>query len=221
MRSLRRSGGERYDAGSKSLPIFLEGGDDLAVRVREAAFALLLRDRRPVTPHRLAEATGAHQPDVEATLELLAGQGRIDRDEAGRVMGSAGLTLGAGPHRLEIDGQAFRTWCGFDAIGIPAALGVDARIDTQCPVCQGSIGVDLRAGRPVGRTDGVLWLSAGGADMRADFCTPTVLLCSEAHARVWARRQAGRGRALTLDEAVDEGARSWSSAAATAARLDG
>jgi len=45
---------------------------------------------RPVAPRRLAEVTGAHQPDVDATLELLAEQGRIDRDGAGWVLGSAG-----------------------------------------------------------------------------------------------------------------------------------
>lgn len=135
------------------------------------------------------------------------------------MLGSAGLTLAEGPHGLEIDGHAFRTWCAFDALGIPAALAVDARIETGCAVCGRPISVELRAGRPSGEAVARLWLSAGGADTRADFCTPTILLCSDEHAQVWAERQAGHGRALPLDEATEEGARNWRSAAATAARV--
>jgi len=200
-------------------PVFLEGGDRLAVDVRELAFGLLLRDKRPVTPGRLAGLVGTDEDRVEATLEALAREGRIDRDAHGRVLGSAGLTLAAGPHTLEIDGHAFTTWCAFDALGIPAALAVNARVETACAVCGRPITVDLRAGRPRGEASARLWLSAGAADMRADFCTPTVLLCSVEHVRVWAERQAGHGTSLTLDEATEEGARNWSSAASTAAQL--
>lgn len=207
------------DCCQGSLPVFLEGGGERTVELRELAFGLLLRDRKPVPPSALAGLIGAEESSVATALDGLAREGRIDRDDAGRVVGSAGLTLGEGPHGLEIDGHAFRTWCAFDALGIPAALAVDARIETACAVCGRRIGVELRAGQPVGESEARLWLSAGGADMRADFCTPTVLLCSDEHARVWAERQAGHGRALSLDETIDEGARSWGSAAATAARV--
>jgi len=207
------------DCCEEPVPVFLEGGGELAVELRELAFGLLLRDRLPVPPAVLAELAGADQPGVDTALDGLARDGRIDRDRRGQVLGSAGLTLGDGPHGLEIEGNAFRTWCAFDALGIPAALGADARIATACAACGRRIDVDLQAGRPIGEAEARLWLSAGGADMRADFCTPTVLLCSDSHGRAWAERQAGRGRLLTLDEAADEGVRSWSSAAATAVQL--
>ncbi len=207
------------DCCQQSRPVFLEGGDARTVELRELAFGLLLRDRTPVPPSELAGLVGADESSVATALDGLAGEGRIDRDDAGRVMGSAGLTLGEGPHGLEIDGHAFRTWCAFDALGIPAALAVDARIDTGCGVCGRPIAVELRAGRPIGESDARLWLSAGGGDMRADFCTPTVLLCSNEHARVWAERQAGHGRVLPLDEAIEEGARNWGSAAVAAVRV--
>lgn len=135
------------------------------------------------------------------------------------MLGAAGLTLGEGPHGLTIDGHSFRTWCAFDALGIPAALGADATVETTCGVCGRRIEVDLRDGHPSGRTSARLWLSAGGAAMRADFCTPTVLLCSQAHAETWAERHGGHGRALTVADAADLGATDWASVAATAARL--
>lgn len=184
-------------------PVFLEGGDELAVQLRELAFGLLLHWRAPVEPSSLAVHSQTDATAVESTLGALARAGRIDRDEQGRVLGSAGLTLAHGPHALEIGGHAFRTWCAFDALGIPAALEADARVETACGVCGRSITVELRDGRATVAGPAILWLAAGGADMRADFCTPTVLLCTEAHAHVWAEREAGRGRALGLNAEID------------------
>jgi alkylmercury lyase len=200
-------------------PVFLGGGDELAVQLRELAFGLLLASKRPVEPAALAGLADSDDREVAATLHDLARAGRIDRDMRGRVLGAAGLTLGDGPHGLAIDGHPFRTWCAFDALGIPAALGADAAVETSCGVCGRRIEVDLREGRPSGRTSARLWLSAGGADMRADFCTPTVLLCSRAHARTWAERHRGHGRTLTVADGVDLGAKNWALVAATAARL--
>ncbi len=57
--------------------------------------------------------------------------------------------------------------------------------------------------------------------MRAEFCAPTVLLCSDDHAHVWSERQAGRGTILSLDAAADEGATDWRSAAAAAVEVRG
>jgi alkylmercury lyase len=64
-------------------------------------------------------------------LDELGAAGWIDRDGDGRVTGSAGLSMKTGPHRLEIDGAAFRTWCAYDSIGIAAALAANAQIETE------------------------------------------------------------------------------------------
>jgi alkylmercury lyase len=208
------------DGREAGRPVFLEGGDPLAVRLRELAFGVLLTTRQPAAPATLARLAGADDGQVAEALDGLARAGRIDRDAEGRVLGSAGLTLGDGPHGLVIDEHPFRTWCAFDALGIPAALGSDARVYTACGVCGRPMEIELREGRPKGRTSARLWLSGGGVDMRADFCSPTVLLCSAAHAREWAERHAGHGRALSLSVATDLGATDWASVAATAASLD-
>jgi alkylmercury lyase len=207
------------DCWEAERPVFLAGGDELTVRLRELAFGVLLTTREPVEPAALARLADSDERHVAKALEDMARAGRIDRDQQGRVLGAAGLTLGDGPHGLATGGHPFRTWCAFDALGIPAALGRDARVATVCGVCGRPI--ELREGRPNGRTSVRLWLSAGGGDMRADFCTPTVLLCSPAHARAWAERYGGHGRALPLGEAADLGARNWASAAAMASRLAG
>lgn len=199
--------------------VSLAGGDELAVQVRELAFALLLQDRAPVDPKELSTLSGYDSALTERALQALARQGRIDRDGEGAVLGSAGLTLAGAPHGLEIGGHPFRTWCAFDAIGIPAALAADARVQTSCAVCGRPIVIDVVGGQPAPHGGARLWLSAGGADLRADFCTPTVLLCSDEHAEEWFARQAAHGRTLTLNEAAELGARDWASCAAAATRL--
>src|SRR5437667_4682969 len=190
---------------------------DLHERIREAAFAVLLAERRAITPDEIAAATGAPVSGLPAMLDQLAGAGWLDRDEDGRVTGAAGLSLTTGPHRIALDGTDFRTWCAYDAIGIAAALGADATIRTECAVCGASITLDTHAGRPPADRPERLWLASGGTDLRADFCDPTVLLCSSEHAAVWAERQGGRGRVVDLVEGARLGAEGWASCAAAAA----
>jgi len=149
--------------------IFLNGDDELALELRELAFALLLRDRAPVDAQELSALAGRAPARIERALEALARQGRIDRDAEGAVLGSAGLTLAGAPHALEIGGYPFRTWCAFDAIGIPAAVGVDARVQASCAVCDRPIAVEVVGGQPALHAAARLWLSAGGPDLRADF----------------------------------------------------
>lgn len=189
---------------------------DLHERIREVAFALLLTERRPIGPDEIAAATGSPDAILSGMLDRLAAAGWIDRDQAGRVTGSAGLSLTTGPHRIAIDATEFRTWCACDAIGIAAALGADAAIQTECAVCGKEIALDTRAGQPPTDRPERLWLAAGGANLRGDFCDPTVLLCSPEHAAAWAERQGGHGRAVHLAEAARLGAEGWASCAAAA-----
>lgn len=187
---------------------------DLHERIREAAFALLLSERRPIAAEELAAATGTPDGTLPAILDRLAGAGWIDRDEAGRVTGSSGLSLTSGPHRIAIDRTEFRTWCAYDSIGIAAALSADAVIETECAVCGKAIALDSRGGQPPVDRSERLWLASGGTDLRGDFCEPTVLLCSPEHAAVWAERQGARGRSVDLAEAARLGAEGWASCAA-------
>lgn len=192
---------------------------DLHERIREAAFALLLTERRPIDPDEIAASAGSPRAGLPTVLDQLAGAGWIDRDEAGRVTGSAGLSLTTGPHRISIDATEFRTWCAYDSIGIAAALGADAAIRSECAVCGQGIALDTHAGQlPADRPER-LWLASGGTDLRGDFCDPTVLLCSPEHAASWAEQQGGRGRAVDLAEAARLGAEGWASCAVAVDRL--
>jgi hypothetical protein len=192
---------------------------ELHSRIREAAFALLLTHHRAISTDELATLAGAPASTLTDLLDELVAAGWIDRDAEGRVTGSAGLSLTTGPHRLAIDGAAFRTWCAYDSIGIAAALAADARIETECGVCGRTIQIRTDAGQPAADRPERLWLATGGSSLRGDFCDPTVLLCSSDHAAVWAERQQGRGRAVDLVEAATLGAEGWASCAAIAGKV--
>jgi len=120
--------------------------------------------------------------------------------------------------RLLLHGRDYRTWCAYDAIGIPAALGADGAISTRCGVCGRAITLRLPAATSEERPER-LWLAAGGTDLRVEFCTPTVLLCSPDHADAWATRQGGRGRVLDLGQAWRLGAGAWAAYAREVGRL--
>jgi hypothetical protein len=192
---------------------------DAAGHLREVAFALLLRDRRPIETSELAAVTGLRQDAVGDAVGALAGAGWLDIDEAGRVAGAAGLSLGTGSHRLTIDNTTFATWCAYDSLGIAAALATDARIETTCAICQAPIHVGIHRGIPDRDRPERLWLAAGGSDLRGSFCTPTVLLCGDDHAVAWAETQGGQGRLLNLAEAARLGDTDWASCATTAKKL--
>ena len=191
---------------------------DAAGQLREIAFALLLRDRRPIETSELAAVTGLRPEAVRDTVGTLAGDGWLDLDDAGRVAGAAGLSLATGPHRLTLDETPFRTWCAYDSLGIAAALQSDARVETTCGVCQAPIDLRFHGGVPERDGPERLWLANGGSDLRGSFCTPTVLLCSEEHGVAWADAQGRRGRLLHLTEAARLGGTDWAGCA-TAVRL--
>jgi len=191
--------------------------DDL---VRQTAFALLVRDGRPVQVEQLAAAHPGELPGptLDEALDRLVANGHLDRDPSGAVVGAGGLTLGDAPHRLLLRGRDYRTWCAYDAIGIPAALGEEGAISTRCGVCGRAIALRVPIEADNERPER-LWLAAGGTDLRAEFCTPTVLLCSPDHADVWATRQDGRGRIVDLGQASRLGAGAWAAYARETARL--
>jgi hypothetical protein len=192
---------------------------DAVGMLREAAFALILRDHRPVEPVVLAAAIDLDGEATKRAAATLAQAGWLDLDASGRIVGAAGLSLTTGSHGLALDDTTFRTWCAYDSLGIAAALGADALVETACGQCHTPISVKFQGGRPDRDGPERLWLAEGGDDLRGSFCTPTVLLCGEDHGLTWAQGQDGRGRLLDLQEAARLGAVDWAGCAEAAKRL--
>src|SRR5712692_4823150 len=79
--------------------------------IRRAAFRLLLAHSAPIDVDQLTTATGISTERLSWLLDELDGAGRIRRDESGRVIGSAGLSVIPDRHQIELDGRRFWTWC--------------------------------------------------------------------------------------------------------------
>jgi len=96
---------------------------DLHAQIRETAFALLLIDQRSVDPSAIGRLVGLTGSAIAPLLDELNAAGWMDRDPAGRVTGSGGLSLTDGPHRLchdsnglpdlrDSDRRGNRCWAG-------------------------------------------------------------------------------------------------------------
>ena len=131
--------------------------DDLEQRIRSSAY-LGLRDGRPVGPAELALELAADAEAVQHAIDTLVGRGALELNDSGAITGSSGLTLSETAHRLLLDGAEFHTWCALDAIGIPAALALDADIATPCGWC-GRQHVHVGRGAVPSESDLVLWLT--------------------------------------------------------------
>lgn len=184
--------------------------DPVAEWVRWAAFDRL-RSGRAVTVADLAEDVQLTRDELEEVLAGLVVAGLMERDLAGAVEGSHGLTLRPSVHRVVLDGVDLHTWCALDAVAIPAALGVDAELTTHCGWCDRTIGVTSVAGRPQAGGELRVWVPGTDCDnVLQQFCPSANLFCDTDHLDRW-RADAGHpvGQARTVIEIADLGPTWW------------
>lgn len=183
--------------------------------VRRAAFSVL---RTGTTPRlaSLAAVTGQEIDQVRDVVAQLvtAGIATIEGDLADdpAVVGAEGLTVRATAHALILDGEALHTWCAFDTIGIPAALGVDAVARTSCPSCGAPIELVLEGGQPPESTAVGWWPLETSGPVNESFCPTANLFCDRSHLDSWRASPVGgtrAGEALPLTALAARGRAMW------------
>ena len=181
-----------------------------ADRLRWVAFDRL-RAGKPVTIDTIARDLEADPAAVGSAVDELLVRGLVELDDHKAMIGAHGITLTPTTHALVLDGDRLHTWCALDAVGIPAALAVDATITTACEWCASPITVTMVERVPTGDTGVVLWLPTGPCDnMRRDFCPAANLFCNPRHLDAW-RDLTGKppGNVLSLDETAALGRQAW------------
>ena len=181
-----------------------------SARVRRAAFARLL-DGRSVTVSELATDCALAEHRVEDALTAMVTSGAATRDATGAVVAVSGLSVVPAAHELQLAGREFWTWCAFDAVGIPAALEVDAVARTRCGHCARPIELRMPEGQPPADSPLVGWLPGGPcANVQVDFCPAANLFCDSAHLTAW-RAEAGHppGGPASISELAEEGRAVW------------
>lgn len=117
--------------------------------IRRAAFHAILKGA-PLNRDGLATATGLAGEIVDSIVDSLVKRGLIVVESAGgRIVGNWGLSSQPTTHRLHIRGRGLYTWCAEDAVGIPAALGEDATVISQCHHCGVRVKIEMSAGQVV------------------------------------------------------------------------
>ncbi|MDA8187499.1 MAG: organomercurial lyase [Dehalococcoidales bacterium] len=113
-----------------------------------AAFDAILASA-PASLQFLSQRTGLAPVVVADATNHLVDLGLLACNEAGLVVGSWGLTLVPTSHQLRMLGGSYYTWCAEDAVGIPAALNVDAAIASSCFQCGQKVAIELEHGEVV------------------------------------------------------------------------
>lgn len=195
------------------VPLGEGGSSGAARRLAVTGFVALWRGER---------AKVADLCDAPAVVDAQQRAGRLEVEDTGIVVGVHGLTARTTLHRVEHGNAVAHTWCALDAIGIPAALAIDATAATSCPTCDAELSVVLRAGEPVDADHSLrLWLPEGRCDhLVEDFCSHAKLYCSPAHLTADAPDRPP-GRELTVADAVAIGRHTWADAAAALHTADG
>lgn len=92
----------------------------------------LLAEGKPVTPERLAEASGEPIEMIRANFTAMR-KGGCEFNDQGALMGNA-LTLTPTSHRFRVNGHDLYAWCALDTLFLPALIGRTADVESTCPV---------------------------------------------------------------------------------------
>jgi alkylmercury lyase len=162
----------------------------------------LLAEGEPVSPARIAEASGVPLEQAESALR---GVGDIEWTADGRVEGF-GLTRRPTQHRFRVGATDLYTWCAMDTLIFTALLERPVQIESP----DGATGAVLRLetdGRRVIAADPpsivVSWFfDPGASGLRASICQFGHFFASRQSAATWAEKYP-QGGVLTLDEALE------------------
>lgn len=180
--------------------------------IRLASFFYILEGKKAIV-NELALQVGITEQQAQQYIENMARDGRLVIDEQGTVVGSHGLSLIPTKHSLNINGQNLFTWCAADAIGIPAALGIDAKIISNCFQCNEPIEIIMSNGdvQSSNHANARMWVIEADLDRPVVSCTcPQInFFCSTEHFNKWNKVPNIKGRLLTLAEGVKLGNCWW------------
>jgi alkylmercury lyase len=187
--------------------------EDLDGLLRGQAFRHLLAAGVPVTVEDLGASIDLSVDKVTRVLEELGTSGRIRRNEAGQVVGSAGLSVVADRHEMDLEGRRFWTWCAYDILGIFGALGATGSAVSYSPSTGAPITLHFRDGRP--DAAGVVLfrpsdsLAASCTNIYEEWCPNSNFFEEAESARAWSTSRGLEGRILSLHEASDLATAEW------------
>lgn len=181
--------------------------------VLDTSCRMLLRTRRPLAVPDLAAALGREVVAVERDIADHERRGRMARDGDGLLVASAGVSVV--PSDYDIHLGELRIWglCAKTALGVVAALGVDATIDSRSPMTGVALRTEFVGSRVVPAEHAVFWPSDEFRDMcgsaAADYCPTFSIFEDEPTAAAWVERGGVPGTILPVAVAAERAAVRW------------
>jgi alkylmercury lyase len=136
----------------------LDGFSSEERAVSRAVFRRIL-DGDAARAESLAPLLGLAPDTVETAVAGLVERGTMARDpESGDLVGARGLTLAKTRHQLTLAGRVLYAYCALDAVGIPVALALDARVESRCHACECVIHLTVESGAVIAApAETVIW----------------------------------------------------------------
>ena len=125
--------------------------------VRLAVYRKVVEDGLPPTPDDLAAELGVATTDVRSSLRRLAdGHMLVLTPGTSSIWMAAPFSAVPTPFEVTVGDRRYFANCVWDALGIPACLHADARIETSCPDCSEPMRLEVRDGALREPAEGVI-----------------------------------------------------------------
>ena len=181
-------------------------GSRLADEAMAAAFRALLREGQPVSAVRLAAELRCDPSELDEAIDVLEGRGRLRRDEQGRIVASAGISVVPTEHAVSLGGRTLWTWCAKVALGVLGTAGPDGRVDSRCPETGRALRLDFEGGRPASSELAVFWpssdLTSSCGSAVKELCPNINFFESSSAAEAWIAKKGVPGEVLPVAEAT-------------------
>ena len=119
--------------------------DELDLRIRNHLYASFVRDGRALGAAEAAAALQLPAREVEAAYRRLHDAHAIVLEPDGTAIRMLNpFSAVETPHRVEAAGRSWFANCAWDALGIPAVLRADGRIESACADCGERLELEVR-----------------------------------------------------------------------------
>ena len=179
------------------------------MKLRNVGFRLLYETGEPVPVDLIAAHSGNEVGEVEeifATPDLV---GRSRRDEAGRLVGIAGLSVGPTPHEIQIGERRLWTWCALDAVGIFTAMEATGVVYSTPPDGSGTLEIRFVIGQCL--SDPCLFVLGGfdGRDSVESWCPSVNFFANADDATAWADSHHLEGDVVSISQIAENAGAVW------------
>ena len=115
-------------------------------KLRWHLYDLTMSEGRPPRIGRMVEVTGHPADAIQDALQRLARRRMVVLDSSGEVLMAGPFSAVPTPFAVTLRRYTAFANCVWDALGIPATMREDARIDTSCADCGVTATLHVRGG---------------------------------------------------------------------------